>query len=187
MRFLLRIPVHDASPPVNPEGAFKCIPFGSHKRIIAVNLIAVLQKRELRPVQAVQLFRLFGVPEHVMIAAGQDLSSRQAADIVQILFAFGELPPPAVVTGQHQRVLCRNQLFTVLPELFLMILPYPVPQLGRRFQHRLEMQMQIADCVQCHGVRSPLFDRCRSCRPTCQAASHVRSPCPGRRPYTCRR
>ena len=82
-----------------------------------------------------------------MVAAEQNLPSRQAADILQIHFTLGKLSAPAVIADQDKGVPFSDHLPAVLQKFFFMIFPHPAIQLPGCFQHRLIMQMQIADRV----------------------------------------
>ena len=82
-----------------------------------------------------------------MVAAEQNFPSRQAADILQIHFTLGKLSAPAVIPGQNQGVPVSYRLPAVLQKFFFMIFPHPAVQLPGCFQHRLIMQMQIADRI----------------------------------------
>ena len=151
MNFRLLVPAHDPPAAVKVERPFECETFCAHKGIIPIGLKAVLHKCKIRLELLIQLSGLFCVPEHVVVAPCQDLASGQLTDILQIQFTFRKIPSPTVIPDQDKRVLIRYQLAAVLPELFFMIFPYAVMQLPRCSQHRLIMQMQIADCVQTHS------------------------------------
>ena len=124
-------------PPPAVKRSFECEAFCPDKGVILIGFIAVLKEGQIRPERRVQLSGLFRIPEHVMIAARHHLPPGQLTDVLQIRFALRQIPAPAVVSDKYQRVLRRDQLRAVLPELFFVVFPYPIMHLPRRFQHRL--------------------------------------------------
>ena len=61
--------------------------------------ITILQEIKFRSKLFIESVCLVGIPEHVVIAPGQDLSSRKFSDVFKIDFAFNKILPPAVIAN----------------------------------------------------------------------------------------
>ena len=148
----LLVPADDAPAPVEIERPFKGVPLGADDGIVAIGKVVVLQKAQPPQVKLVEPSGLVRVPEHVVVAAQQDLPPRQGGDIAQILLTFSETAPPAVIAEKQKRVVFREQRFTVLFECFLVVFPDPFLHLRPRLQRRGKVKVQISDGIQTHGI-----------------------------------
>ena len=155
MFFRFLVPADDLSAGIEIEGALEGMALGPDQREVPIGVIIVLKKMQFSRIAFVQLPGLSGIPEHIVVAAQQDLTSREVGDIAEILFALRQLMSPAVVAHQHQSVFLPEQYGAVLSELFLVVSPDTLFHLCSRLQFGLKVQMQIPDGIKRH-FRSPL-------------------------------
>ena len=146
MRRFLIVPTGDLPAPVQIELPIEGVALGAYEGIIAVWEVVVLEEEELALKLAVQRGDLLRVSEHVVVAAQEHLSPRQRRDVFQILLTLCHVAAPAVIADEYKGVRVAD-MGAVLPEPLLMVFPYLLRQLPRRFQRGLVMQVQISDCV----------------------------------------
>jgi hypothetical protein len=114
------------------KGTLEGISLGSDDCIVPIGSIIVLEKKEVRSELCIELRSLFGIPEHVVIAAQKDLSAGQFPDVLQICLTLSEIFSPTVVSDQNKGVLRPDHLRAVSAELFLVIFPGPAVELSGR-------------------------------------------------------
>ena len=140
---------------VQIEWALEGEALGADQRIVAVAVVVVLEKVQPAGEARVQGRRLLGVPEHIVVAAQEDFAARQVHDVLQVLLALVQVPAPAVVAHEHERVPGPHQTGAVPAEFALVVAPDPLRQLTAGLQLGLEVQVQVADRVEAHGRIPP--------------------------------
>ena len=142
-----RVPARKAAPPVEIKRSLEGVTLRAHQRAIPVGAVAVLQEGQPSREQLVEAGGLLRVPEHVVVAAGQDLAAGQRGDVFKVLPAVGQGLAPAVIARQHQRIPAADQPGAVSLKRLFMVFPHPAPELPRRLELGLEVQVQIPNGV----------------------------------------
>ncbi len=117
------VPADDVAPDVEIEGAFEGIAFGADEGDVAIGGKVVLQEKELPLVARVQPGGLADCPEHVVVAAQEDLAPGQARDEGEVFLTLGEVAPPGMVAGEDEGVLGLHDLVHIFFDLAHMVLP----------------------------------------------------------------
>ena len=133
MFFLLFVPARDLPSAIQVVGTFKGKSFGSGQGVILISIVVALKKMESVCKLFVQFSGFIGIPEHVVVAPGEDLPARKIHDVLKILFALAKFSSPTVVSDQNQGVFFGQKTAAVFDKSLLVFSPNPAMNLAGCF------------------------------------------------------